>query len=351
MQAVEENKENTGISSDNFICAETQPQKKSQCLASAIQEHLMQQSKRLLEEEIFKQSVVKCSLDKDFVYLFEESGLKIRRQKPQTAIADTKRSERVRSIYESTLLKWLETKQQKAVMHLPFNHYMECFELLNSKLESGKLAIVVTEHHQYFSQRLEQANRNRKQPIKWASLSSAFTIETKSKILELYELRKLNLLLLTPQLFQNEKYQQFKCDLLVVAGIHLYEQQPDLLARIIQNTEPTRVLGCYEYLTKAHEKKLGWANLGRLFQFENTVWLKGDHKCKNLLNYLSKREHSRVLVVVRDKKSADELFSSLSLKAYKATNLLDLVPRHIFKSYSLPHLLTTRKENLEQQLH
>ena len=46
-------------------------------------------------------------------------------------------------------------------------------------------------------------NSQRKDCIRWASLSSSLTIETKSKILELYELHKLNLLLLTPELFEN----------------------------------------------------------------------------------------------------------------------------------------------------
>ena len=81
------------------------------------------------------------------------------------------------------------------------------------------------------------------------------------------------------------------------------------------------------------------------------MWLKGDAKCKNLLSYLSKREHKRVIIVTRDKRSADDLSSSLSLEAYKTCNFTDLIPRQVFKALSLPGLLTSRKPTYEDQLH
>lgn len=40
--------------------------------------------------------------------------------------------------------------------------------------------------------------------MQWACLSTSLTLEVKSKILEMYELGKLKLLLITPELFENE---------------------------------------------------------------------------------------------------------------------------------------------------
>lgn len=120
---------------------------------------------------------------------------------------------------------------------------------------------------------------------------------------------------------------------------------------MIDQTEPEKIIGGYEFLSKTHEKKLKWTNFGRPYEFEDTVWLKGTNKCKNLLSYLSKREHLRTLIIVRDKKSADELSSSLSLEAYKLANLFDFLSKQVVKAFSMPNLLTLKKDNLEEQLH
>ena len=104
----EHEKENAGLSSDNICPKETQLEKKvAPSLALTIQDHLIQQGKKLFEEEIFKESVVKCSLDKDFAYLFEESGLKIKRELPISAIANSKKPEKIHNLYQKTLISWL----------------------------------------------------------------------------------------------------------------------------------------------------------------------------------------------------------------------------------------------------
>ena len=135
--------------------------------------------------------------------------------------ADTKKYPKTYSLSEKSILKWTEGEYQKTLIHVPFKSYLDCFDLLHQKLNK-KLLIVVTEFHEYYSEKLEEINSKRKDTIKWASLSSSLTVETKSKILELYELQKLELLLLSPELFENEKYQSFKCDTLFVTGIHLF---------------------------------------------------------------------------------------------------------------------------------
>jgi superfamily II DNA helicase RecQ len=72
-----------------------------------------------------------------------------------------------------------------------------------------RLAIIVTNFHGYFSQKLDELNSSRKVPIQWACLSTTLSVEVKSKILEMYELGKLKLLLISPELFENEEYHSF----------------------------------------------------------------------------------------------------------------------------------------------
>lgn len=55
---------------------------------------------------------------------------------------------------------------------------------------------------------------------------------------------------MSPELFENEKYQVFKCHTLFITSIHLFESKSELLERIIDQTEPERVIGGYEYLPK-----------------------------------------------------------------------------------------------------
>lgn len=75
----------------------------------------------------------------------------------------------------------MQSESPRSLIHIPFKDYLDCFETLRSKLE-GRLVIVVCEFHEYYSERLEEINQ-RKDPIKWAALSSSLTLETKSKIL------------------------------------------------------------------------------------------------------------------------------------------------------------------------
>lgn len=43
-------------------------------------------------------------------------------------------------------------------------------------------------------------------------------------MLELYEMKKIKLLFVSPSVFKLEQYLDFHCDLLVVADLHLYLQ-------------------------------------------------------------------------------------------------------------------------------
>ena len=92
-------------------------------------------------------------------------------------------------------------------------------------------------------------------------------------------------------------------------------------------------------------------NYQRQYEFDNTIWLKGAHKTKNLLNYLSKRNYSKIIIITRDKKSTEELSSSLSLEEYKSSNFLDFISKQTFKSFSMPNLLVSKKDNYESNLH
>lgn len=57
---------------------------------------------------------------------------------------------------------------------------------------------MVTNFHGYYSQKLEELNLKRKVPMQWACLSTSLSLDIKSKILEMYELSKLKLLLVSP---------------------------------------------------------------------------------------------------------------------------------------------------------
>lgn len=57
---------------------------------------------------------------------------------------------------------------------------------------------MVTNFHGYYSQKLEELNLKRKVPMQWACLSTSLSLDIKSKILEMYELGKLKLLLVSP---------------------------------------------------------------------------------------------------------------------------------------------------------
>ena len=46
--------------------------------------------------------------------------------------------------------------------------------------------------------------------------------DEKIKVLELYEMRKIKLLFISPSVFKHEEYLEFHSDLLVVTDLHLY---------------------------------------------------------------------------------------------------------------------------------
>lgn len=150
---------------------------------------------------------MKLSVDKEFAYLFEESAAKHRSQ-----LKEVPREEQVMldlNEDEERISEWLQHDQQKTLAKLSFGSHLRLMELLSVKVD--RLAIVVTNFHGHYSQKLEELNLKRKMPIQWACLSTSLTLEVKSKILEMYELGKLKLLLITPELFENEEYHAFEC--------------------------------------------------------------------------------------------------------------------------------------------
>lgn len=72
------------------------------------------------------------------------------------------------------------------------------------------------------------------------------------RVLELYELKKLKLLFITPSLFKCEEYHEFECDLLIVGDMHLYHKHSQFLAKVITKTNPNRMLGLYHTLIPDH---------------------------------------------------------------------------------------------------
>lgn len=67
-------------------------------------------------------------------------------------------------------------------------------------------------------------------------------------MLELYEMKKIKLLFVSPSVFKLEQYLDFHCDLLVVADLHLYLQAEWFLTKIVDKCNPGRFLGLYSTL-------------------------------------------------------------------------------------------------------
>lgn len=88
--------------------------------------------------------------------------------------------------------------------------------------------------------------------LKWGFLSANQDAEDKVRVLELYELKKLKLLFITPSLFKCEEYHEFECDLLMVGDMHLYFNHSQLLQKMVAKTNPNRMLGLYHTLMPEH---------------------------------------------------------------------------------------------------
>lgn len=83
--------------------------------------------------------------------------------------------------------------------YIPLNSYTRLFHVLHQKIDTT--AIIVTEYPLYYLQKMENLNRLSK--LKWAFLNSSLDQEDKVKILEMYELKKLKLLFITPSMLKN----------------------------------------------------------------------------------------------------------------------------------------------------
>ena len=83
--------------------------------------------------------------------------------------------------------------------YLPYNETPKLFQVLHQKISNT--AIVVTEYPLFWINKMEQIGRLTK--LKWGILTPNLPSEDKVKVLELYELKKLKILFLTPSLFKH----------------------------------------------------------------------------------------------------------------------------------------------------
>ena len=123
--------------------------------------------------------------------------------------------------------------------------------------------------------------------------------------MEWYELKKLKLMFITPNLFKCEEYHEFECDLLLVDDLHLYHGQSSFISKIISKTSPNRVLGLYHTLMTEHYRDIIGSN--HMYEINkpnianfNFIVLKtaSDEKFKSMMAYLSKNEFKRILILV-----------------------------------------------------
>lgn len=120
--------------------------------------------------------------------------------------------------------------------------------ILHQKIDGT--AIIVTEYPTFWINKMEEMGRLAK--LKWGFLSANQDAEDKVRVLELYELKKLKLLFITPSLFKCEEYHEFECDLLMVGDMHLYFNHSQLLQKMVAKTNPNRMLGLYHTLMPEH---------------------------------------------------------------------------------------------------
>ena len=101
---------------------------------------------------------------------------------------------------------WLEESEQfSGLAYLPFNSTPRLVQILHQKIEGT--AVIVTEYPTFWITRMEEIGRLAK--LRWGFLSANQEPEDKVRVLELYELKKLKLLFITPSLFKCEEYHEF----------------------------------------------------------------------------------------------------------------------------------------------
>ena len=210
--------------------------------------------------------------------------------------------------------------------YLPFNSFSRLVHILHQKIEGT--AVVVTEYPTYWVNKMEEICRLAK--LRWGCLSASQDSDDKVRVLELYELKKLKLLFITPTLFKCEEYHEFECDLLIVGDMHLYHNSTQLISKFIAKTNPNRVMGLYHTLMPEHyiniQKELKMVEINKPKSINhNMIVLKSsqEDKFKTMMAYLSKTDHKRILILVNKRQEAYALNKKLMLESKTSMSLYD----------------------------
>ena len=135
---------------------------------------------------------------------------------------------------------------------MPYETLGRLASVLHQKVEGS--AIILTHYPEQWIRTMEDLCRLSK--LKWGILMAKQEPEAKVRVLELFELRKLKLLFLTPSLLACEDYHRFECDLLIAPDLQLYHNNQSLLHKAISATNPGRILGLYHSLLPSRYSNL-----------------------------------------------------------------------------------------------
>ena len=86
--------------------------------------------------------------------------------------------------------------------YMPYNNLPKLLHILHQKVENTVL--VVAEYQDQWLEKMQEMARLYK--IKWGFINLSQTKEDKIKVLELYEMRKIKLLFVSPSIFKHEGY-------------------------------------------------------------------------------------------------------------------------------------------------
>lgn len=268
---------------------------------------------------------MKMSLDKDFQNLFPQ--YKLQEQLDDSSEKTPENFLRVTQEIKE-ICEWLEESDQYAGMaYIPINSFTKFFHVLHQKIDTT--AIIVTEYPIHYLAKMEQLNRLSK--LKWAFLNSSLDQDDKVKILEMYELKKLKLLFITPSMFKNETLIEFESELLVFCDFEHLRGEANFVNNVISRTKPGRVLGIYSTLLhksmEDHEaNNFHYINTPSANDF-NFITLKctKDEKQKAVLNYLNKSPISiqKTLILINKRPEAANLTKKMNMDAKATVNLFD----------------------------
>ena len=209
---------------------------------------------------------------------------------------------------------------------MPYETLGRLVSVLHQKVEGA--AIILTNYPQQWIRIMEDLCRLAK--LKWGVLMTQQEPEAKVRVLELFELRKLKLLFVTPSLLACEDYHRFDCDLLMIPDLQLYHEHHSLLHKAITGCNPGRVLGLYHSLLPHRYLDLipNSVSIGHkqdLALGHNLIVLRtsDDDKFKMMQAYLSRTECRRILIVVNRKQEAALLSRKLLLESKTCVNLFD----------------------------